>query len=98
MSMFPVHWMTKDLHNKNRPRPDRDSYEKTIEGINKTRDLLGPEKISALMTTTEASLSRVTDIIDEYVKQVETIFLRSLSPYGFAIKTKKFHAYGTYSG
>lgn len=86
-----------DLHNKNRPRPDRDSYQKTIDGIRKVREALGPDKISALMTTTEASLSRVTDIVDEYVRQgFDSIFLRSLSPYGFAIKTKKYHAYDSY--
>jgi hypothetical protein len=46
------------------------------------------------MTTTEASLSRVRDIIDEYVGLgFESIFLRPLSPYGFAIKTKSYSAY-----
>ena len=46
------------------------------------------------MTTTKASLSRVKEIIDEYVNQgFRGIFLRSLSPYGFAIKTKCFNEY-----
>jgi uncharacterized protein len=46
------------------------------------------------MTTTEASLPRVKEIIDEYVAlQFRGIFLRPLSPYGFAIKTKSFRAY-----
>ena len=40
------------------------------------------------MTTTEASLGRVKDIVDEYVRVgFERIFLRPLSPYGFAIRT-----------
>ncbi len=86
----------EDLHNKNRPRPGRNSYEKTIEGINKARLELGRDQVSALMTTTEASLSRVKEIIDEYLRQgFQGIFLRHLSPYGFAIKTKSFASYST---
>ena len=47
------------------------------------------------MTTTEASLDRVEDIVDEYLRlDLEGIFLRPLSPYGFAIKTKQFDKYG----
>ena len=84
----------KDLHNANRPRPGKNSYEKTIEGINLCRKNLGEDKVSALMTTTEASLSRSKEIIDEYIKRKFCgIFLRPLSPYGFAIKTKKYLAY-----
>jgi len=87
----------KDLHNKNRLKPNGDSYEETIAGINKVREFLGPDKISALMTTTAACLPRVREIVDEYVEQgFDSIFLRSLSPYGFAIKTKKYYAYDTF--
>src|SRR5262249_7905493 len=81
----------KDLHNANRPRPGGNSYEKTIEGIKLVRDMLGRDQVSALMTTTEASLNRVKEIIDEYLGQdFNGIFLRPLSPYGFAIKTKSY--------
>src|SRR2546426_8513963 len=77
----------RDLHNANRPRPGRDSYEKTIEGVRLARKYLGRDRVSALMTTTEASLNRATEIIDEYLAQgFGGIFLRPLSPYGFAIK------------
>ncbi len=55
-----------DLHNRNRPRPGNDSYERTIAGIDKVRNILGRDKVSALMTTTQGSLNRVKDIIDEY--------------------------------
>jgi uncharacterized protein len=86
----------EELHNTNRPRPGGDSYQRTITGINKVKDTLGPDNVAALMTTTKASLSRVEDIIDEYVRQgFSSIFLRPLSPYGFAIKTKTFDAYET---
>ncbi len=84
----------KDLHNRNRPRPGGDSYEKAIEGIDRVRAALGRDEVSAVMTTTSASLERVRDIIDEYVaREFHGIFLRPLSPYGFAIKTKWFAAY-----
>jgi uncharacterized protein len=86
----------KDLHNKNRPRKPNDSYERTISGIRLARDILGKDQVSALMTTTEASLARVKDIIDEYLlNEFNGIFLRHLSPYGFAIKTKSFASYST---
>lgn len=84
------------LHNKNRPRPGRDSYEKAVAGINMVRRYLGREQVSALMTTTEASLAFGKEIIDEYLVQgFNGIFLRPLSPYGFAIKTKSYLAYNT---
>ena len=83
-----------DLHNANRPRQGKNSYEKFVEGLNKARNVLGFDRVSALMTTTDKSLPRVKEIIDEYLKfGFEGIFLRSLSPYGFAIKTKKFMTY-----
>jgi len=46
------------------------------------------------MTTTEASLDRVDEIIDEYLQLgLDGIFLRPLSPFGFAVKTKQFQKY-----
>lgn len=84
----------EDLHNTHRPLPDGNSYRATIDGIQKIREALGPDFVSALMTTTPASLPRVTDIIDEYVAQGFTsIFLRNLSPYGFAVKTSLVRKY-----
>ncbi len=86
----------EDLHNKNRPRPGNNSYQKTIEGMNKVKASLGPDKLGALMTTTLASLSRPKEIIDEYIKQgFNSIVLRPLSPYGFAMKTKSYDLYDT---
>ena len=83
-----------DLHNLNRFKKGRDSYQRTINGLERARAVLGPHKVSALMTTTVRSLPRVKNIIDEYLQQgFHSIFLRSLSPYGFAIKTKSFDGY-----
>jgi His-Xaa-Ser system radical SAM maturase HxsB len=78
----------EDLHNLNRPRPGGDSYRLAVDGIRRIRNSLGPDSVSALMTTTAASLSRPEEIVDEYVRQGFTsIFLRPISPYGFALKT-----------
>jgi uncharacterized protein len=82
------------LHNANRPRPAKNSYEKAVEGMNKIKARLGSRKVAALMTTTKSSLSQVKSIIDEYVSHdLHEIFLRPLSPYGFAIKSKWFDSY-----
>lgn len=84
----------RDLHNKNRPRRGQNSYELAVAGIERIKKTLGPGRVGALMTTTEASLDRVEEIVDEYLRQgLDGIFLRPISPYGFAIKTKQFHKY-----
>jgi His-Xaa-Ser system radical SAM maturase HxsB len=84
----------EDLHNKNRPRPGMNGYQLTAEGIRKAQAVLGRDKVAALMTTTEASLLRVREIIDTYLSLgLNAIFLRTLSPYGFADKTKEAYKY-----
>src|SRR5712675_2019575 len=84
-----------DLHNRNRPRPGGNSHQLAVEGIRRAQTALGRDRVGALMTTTEASLNRVEDIIDEYLRlDSDGIFLRPLSPYGFAVKTKQFDKYG----
>lgn len=84
----------EDLHNRNRPRPGQNGHALTVSAIERARARLGRDRISALMTTTEASLDRVTDVIDEYLARgFDSIFLRALSPYGFAVKTKNFQKY-----
>lgn len=76
------------LHNANRPRPERDSYRRTIEGIERARHQLGEDAVSALTTLTQRSLTAPREIVDEYRKLgFRSIFLRPLSPYGFARKT-----------
>ncbi|HZU44056.1 MAG TPA: His-Xaa-Ser system radical SAM maturase HxsB [Terriglobales bacterium] len=85
-----------DLHNRNRPRPGGNSYELAVKGIRAAQRVLGADRVGALMTTTEASLNRVEDIIDEYIALgLDGIFLRPLSPYGFAVKTKQIGRYDT---
>jgi len=73
------------LHNRNRPLPSRDAYERTVAGIELARRHLGHDAVSALMTTTRESLKCPEEIVDEYVQLgFRDIFLRPLSIYGFA--------------
>ena len=82
------------LHNANRPRPGQNGYQLTVEGIKKAQSVLGNDKIGALMTTTEKSLPNVKAIIDTYLENnLDCIFLRPLSPYGFAVKTRQAYKY-----
>ena len=75
------------LHNANRPRPSGDAYERTIDAVRRCRETLGKDSVSALMTCTARSLEEPEAIVDEYVRQgFREVFLRSISPYGFAAK------------
>lgn len=81
-----------NIHNKNRGRED--SYEKTMAGIQKAREVLGHEYISALMTTSELALDYPKEIVDEYVNDGFTdIFLRALNPYGLASVNEDWDKY-----
>jgi His-Xaa-Ser system radical SAM maturase HxsB len=83
-----------DLHNKNRPRPGGNSHKLATQGIRRAQAVLGADRVGALMTTTEASLDRVEEIVDEYLRlDLGGIFIRPLSPYGFAVKTKAIRKY-----
>jgi len=75
----------EELHNRNRPVPSRDSFRKTLDGISLARRRIGKHAVSALMTTTRASMAFPEQIVDEYVRLgFSEIFLRPLSIYGFA--------------
>jgi His-Xaa-Ser system radical SAM maturase HxsB len=80
----------KFIHDSNRHKPHASSYELTIQGISRAREILGFDRVSALMTTTNLSLEYPVEIVDEYVKQgFSGIFLRNISPYGFALRSDK---------
>lgn len=82
------------LHNYNRINKKNNSYLTTIEKINFARQILGKDRVSALMTTSKFSLSMYKEIIDEYVKQsFHEIFLRELNPYGNALDVNKNEVY-----
>ena len=84
------------IHDANRPKSGAKSYGLVMEGIKFMRESLGHGKISALMTTTLLSLDYPIEIIDNYVENGFTnIFLRPISPYGFALKNAKRNRYDT---
>ena len=80
------------LHNKNRGKAD--SYSRVIGGINKARERLGYDRVSALMTASEESLNYPKEIIDSYIENgFNSIFLRALNPYGLASKYSDWDEY-----
>lgn len=79
-----------EIHNQNRPLHSRDSYERTIERIEAARLVLGHNAVSALTTLTQRSLGDPKAIVDEYVRLgFRSIFLRPLSPFGFAVRSQR---------
>lgn len=84
------------LHDHNRPKPGHDAHARTLAGIRRCREKLGPDAVSALMTCAAESLEQPEAIIDEYVAQGFTeIFLREISPYGFAVRSAARIGYET---
>lgn len=80
------------LHNSNRGK--KDSYEKVVAGIEKSRMAVGFDKVSALMTTSVEGLNYPIEIVDEYVKLgFHAIFLRALNPYGLATHNDNWSEY-----
>lgn len=83
----------KDLHDTNRPLQDKELDHHAIfeKHLSMIREIWGNNDCaSALMTTSKYSLGRFKDIIDEYIRLgFNSIFLRSLNPYGFANNTRK---------
>lgn len=87
----------KDLHDTNRPLQDKELDHHAIfeKHLSMIREIWGNNDcVSALMTTSKYSLGRFKDIIDEYIRLgFNSIFLRSLNPYGFAKQYKEKIAY-----
>jgi His-Xaa-Ser system radical SAM maturase HxsB len=84
------------IHNANRPRPCNNSHALAVANIERARNVVGFDHVAALMTTTKLSLDHPIEIIDEYLRLgFRSIFLRPISPYGFAIKTAKRIGYET---
>ena len=80
------------IHNKNRGVVD--SYERVTAGIDKARKVLGYDKVSALMTTSEFALDYPEAIVDEYVRLgFSDIFIRALNPYGLASGNSNWQEY-----
>ncbi len=84
------------LHNKNRRRSGNNSYQLFLKGLNLSRKILGNDNIGALMTTSKLALDYPIEVVDEYINLgFENIFLRPISPYGFAKSNEKKTKYET---
>jgi uncharacterized protein len=85
----------ESLHDRNRPRRGGNSYRVLRDNLAKARSVLGHDRVSALMTATPLTLRHPHEIIDEYVAlEFDSIFLRWISPYGFAVRTGIAARYG----
>lgn len=84
------------LHDSNRPCSRGSSHALVERNLRRAQEALGVQNVSALMTATKESLAYPQEIVDEYVRlNLGSIFLRSLSPYGFATKTVKAIGYSS---
>jgi His-Xaa-Ser system radical SAM maturase HxsB len=82
------------LHSRQRPNPTKDSGPRTIEALAAARAVVGMEGVTALPTLTRTILQDPVGLIDTYrALGFPSIFLRPLSPYGFARKTRKAIGY-----
>lgn len=83
------------LHDTNRARIRKNACHAIVEkNIRIAQSELGKHSVSALMTTTRASLPHAKEIIDEYLRlDLGSIFIRALNPYGYALKTQKSIGY-----
>lgn len=73
------------LHTANRPNPSGYTFACLEQNIRRCQQVLGADRISALLTVTHLSLSSAIPIVDEYVRLgFRSLFLRPLNPYGRA--------------
>jgi len=84
----------KHIHDQHRVlKNNKGTYEVFVNNLSATRNHLGDQAVSALMTTTKDSIEHLIEIIDEYInRNFNGIFIRSLNPYGFA--SEKMEALG----
>lgn len=84
------------IHNANRRKKGKDSYQLATQGIKRCREALGHDYVSALLTTATLSLDYPREIVDEYHQQgFDSIFLRPISPFGFAVRNERKNKYDT---
>lgn len=84
------------VHNANRPNPTRDAFERTVRGLDRARSICGHDRVAALATVTRHSLPFAREIVDTYLGLgFDSIALRPISPFGFAVKTRQKLGYTT---
>lgn len=76
------------VHNQNRPSRYFNAHKVTINSVNSVRDNLGFHRVNCLTTISRHSLDYPKEIVDSYFEaSFPGVFLRPLSPFGFAAAT-----------
>lgn len=88
----------RNLHDANRiTRKGNGTFDLVRKNIRAAQDKLGIERISALMVTTRDNVHKLNNVVDEYVNQrFNSIFIRTIHPYGRAAKEKLGYEVGTF--
>ena len=61
-----------------------------VTAIKRVCDILGKDKVDALLTVTKRSLGHFPEIVDEYINfGFNRLFFRPINPYGLAVKYKE---------
>jgi His-Xaa-Ser system radical SAM maturase HxsB len=75
----------KDVHNKSRILAGNTSHAKVSDGILRIQTELGKERVSTVTTVTKDLINNPLSIIDAHLSlDLTDIFVRPVSPYGFA--------------
>jgi His-Xaa-Ser system radical SAM maturase HxsB len=79
----------EDVHIYNRPSKYFNTHKTTVDSIGKIRSTLGFHRVNCLTTISKYSLSFPLQIVNSYFELgFQGIFLRPLSPFGFAAATQ----------
>lgn len=85
-----------DIHNHARALKSGNSAVLTRSALHRARAILGEDRISSITTLTSEGLARIEEVIDGIVALgFRSLFLRSLSPHGFAVKSWRKIGYST---
>lgn len=76
----------EDIYDAHRHcRDGAKGYKLFTQQFELVRNALGKDACSPLATVSKTNLTRLRDVIDEYIRQdINGLFIRSLNPYGFA--------------
>jgi His-Xaa-Ser system radical SAM maturase HxsB len=81
-------------HDSNRPSRYFNSYQHAKAGIIRLGTELGPDRVSCVATVSRVTLENPADLVDTYFDLgLESMFVRPISPFGFATRLKGTMAY-----
>ncbi|WP_109409187.1 MULTISPECIES: His-Xaa-Ser system radical SAM maturase HxsB [Proteus] len=79
------------VHNKNRILPTKNSFQIITENIKKLQCRLGKDRVSTVTTVTKELLHNPQSLIDAHFElDIFDLFIRPISPYGFAEKKESY--------